>query len=1008
MQIKKRDNKIVEFDKSKIESAIKKAITAVGEKEYSDILLSSVLQKLPASDTVSVEQIQDVVEDVLIDNGFKKEAKNYIIYREQRRQVREALNNNLDIIDSYLDKSDWEVNENANTTFSLQGLNHYATSKLSKQYWLNKIYSKEIREAVKRGDIHIHDLGTNICPYCCGFSLYDLLEKGFTGVPGKVSSAPAKHFRTALGQVVNFLFSVSGEIAGACAFSNFDTLLAPFIRYDKLDYLQVKQALQEFLFNMNVATRTGFQCLDEKSDVLTINGWRKYNEIKKGDIVATYNLENKQIEYLPALNIFVREYEGDMYNLKNRTNDILISPNHRVVRRIFNWMSQGEKDVVEPIEKILKYKTPILIPVGSKGSKEGIVITKDEVELLAWVISEGSADKNGNGVGRISIYQSKYKYYERIVKLLNKLGLKYTTRTQQGLGKSSEILRLNSDSSKKIYKLMGCDKYKGIQFIPDILLNLDSDLSKLFLEIYILGDGNVKRRRITTVKKQIADGLMHIATNAGIGTTCSIRKRAGIGISKQDQYEIVLLKSKTQSIMNIEKIKYKGIIWCPSTTNGTLVARRNGATFITGNCPFSNITLDLTPSENFAKQPVLIGGKLQDKTYSEFQDEMNIFNKAFFEAIMAGDSSGRVFTFPIPTINVTPDFPWDNPYLESLWEANAKYGICYFANYINSDMKPSDAMSMCCRLRLNLSELKNRGGGGLFGSGALTGSTNVTTINLPRIGYLSKTKEEYFDRLGKLMDLAKTISETKRKIIEKMADKSLYPYSKFYLGNTKKQKGEYYANHFSTIGVLGMNESLLNFMGKDIGTPEGIEFTKEVMTFMRSKLIDFQNETGNLFNLEQSPSESTSFRLALKDKKEFPDIITAGTKETPYYTNSTQLPVNYTDDIFEAIKLQDDITSMYNGGSSCHIFVGERVSDIESVKALVKKIFTKFKMPYISLTPTFSICSEHGYLNGEQPRCPHCDKETEIFSRVVGYIRPVKQFNEGKKIEYSQRKLYKL
>jgi len=1012
MQIKKRDNKIVEFDKSKIESAIKKAITAVGEKKYSDILLSSVLQKLPASDTVSVEQIQDVVEDVLIDKGFKKEAKAYIIYRENQRRLREELdikNESIKMIDSYLDNSDWEVNENANTTFSLQGLNHFATSKISKRYWLNKIYSKEIRDAHQRGDFHIHDLGINISAYCMGFSLYDLLEKGFRGVPGKVASSPAKHFRTALGQVVNFIYSLAGEVAGAVAFSNFDTLLAPFIYYDKLSYNEVKQALQEFMFNMCVSTRTGFQCLDELTEVLTKEGWKKHNEIKKGDIIATYNLENKQIEYLPTLNVFVREYEGEMYNLKNRTNDILISPKHRVVRRIFNWNKYGEKDVVEPIETILKYKTPILIPVGSKGIVNGKEYSEDIIELMAWIISEGSCDKNGNGTGRVSISQSKKKYYNRIIELLNRLDLKYTVKTNiHGLGDGCENIRFDSDSSKKIYKLFNSDKYKGTQFIPNWLLNLDSKLSKLFLDVYMLGDGHVERQRITTVKKDIADSLMHIATNAGIGSVCYFKKRAGIGISKQDQYQVTLLNSKTQAITEIKKIDYKGIIWCPSTTNGTLIARRNGATFVTGNCPFSNVTLDLKPSIIFSKQPVLIGGKMQEKTYSEFQEEMDMFNKAFFEVAQEGDSNNTVFTFPIPTLNITKDFPWDKPALIPMWEANAKYGVCYFANYINSDMSPDDAMSLCCRLKLNLTELKNRGGGGLFGSGINTGSVGVVTLNLPRIGYLSKTKEEYFDRLGKAMDIAKDSLETKRKTIEKMADKGLYPYIKYYLSKTKKHFGGYYKNHFSTIGLVGMNESLLNFIGKDIGTPEGIEFAKEVLDFMRKKLVEYQKETENLFNLEATPAESTAHRLALKDKKEFPDIITMGTKETPYYTNSIQLPVNYTDDVFEALKLQDDLQCMINGGTVNHIYVGERISDIETLKSLIKKVFTKFRLPYISITPTFSICSEHGYLNGEQLQCPQCGKDTLQFSRVVGYLRPVQQFNNGKKQEFKERKLYKL
>jgi ribonucleoside-triphosphate reductase len=426
--------------------------------------------------------------------------------------------------------------------------------------------------------------------------------------------------------------------------------------------------------------------------------------------------------------------------------------------------------------------------------------------------------------------------------------------------------------------------------------------------------------------------------------------------------------------------------------------------------PFSNITLDLKPSPTFAKQPVIIGGKLQKETYGEFEEEMKIFNKALYEVMLEGDKNQRVFSFPIPTINITKDFPWDEPAFDGLFEASAKYGINYFANYINSDMDPSDVRSMCCRLRLQLTELYNRGGGGLFGSGAKTGSIGVVTVNLPRIGYLSKTKKEFFERLGKMMDLAEESLEIKRKTIENFIEKGLYPYSRFYLSDIKKARGGYYANHFATIGLIGMNESLLNFIGENIASRRGRNFTLEVLDFMRKKLVKYQEETGNIYNLEQTPAESTSYRLALKDKEKYPNIITAGTKKVPYYTNSSQLPVNYTDDIFEALKLQDELTCKYNGGSVLHLFLGERISDIQTVKNLVKKIFENFELPYITLTPTFSICPSHGYLEGEHFECPKCTikQPCEVYSRVVGYIRPVNQYNIGKQQEFKERKTFKI
>jgi ribonucleoside-triphosphate reductase len=693
-KVQKRDGTIVPFDQSRIEEAIFKALTATGEgerkkaKRLANKVVRILNRRFKKGEIPHVEQIQDIVEEVLILEGLVKTAKAYILYREQRRRIREAIavsEEAVDRLDQYIEKLDWEVQENANMAFSLQGLNHYGVTYIIKKYWLNKIYPKEIREAYESGDFHIHNLDT-LGPYCVGWDLYDLLIKGFGGVPGKVESKPAKHFRVALGQVVNFMYTLQGEAAGAISFSNFDTLLAPFIRYDNLNYQQVKQALQEFLFNMAIPTRVGFQC------------------------------------------------------------------------------------------------------------------------------------------------------------------------------------------------------------------------------------------------------------------------------------------------------------------------------------PFTNITLDLKPSPVFAKMPVIIGGKPQDKTYGEFEEEMKIFDKALYEVYMEGDAKGRPFHFPIPTINITKDFPWDEPAFDGIFEASAKYGTNYFANYINSEMKPEDVRSMCCRLRLDLTQLYNRGGGGLFGSGSKTGSIGVVTINLPRIGYLSKTKKEFFERLARIMDLAKESLEIKRKVLENYIEKGLYPYSRYYLQDIKQMRGKYWANHFSTIGLVGMNECLLNFMGENIASKRGRKFALEVLDFMRERLVKYQEETGNIYNLEATPAESTAYRLALKDKERYPEIITAGTKKVPYYTNSSQLPVNYTDDVFEALKLQDEIQCKYTGGTVFHIFLGERMQNGEGVKKLVKKIFENFKLPYITITPTFSICPVHGYIPGEHFFCPKCTikQPCEVYSRIVGYYRPVQQWNLGKQQEFKQRKEFKI
>ena len=423
-------------------------------------------------------------------------------------------------------------------------------------------------------------------------------------------------------------------------------------------------------------------------------------------------------------------------------------------------------------------------------------------------------------------------------------------------------------------------------------------------------------------------------------------------------------------------------------------------------CPFSNLTFDIKPPRTLRDQAVIIGGQPMDATYGEFQAEMDMLNLAFCEVMMEGDKKGRVFTFPIPTINVTKDFEWDSPVVNKFMEITCKYGIPYFSNYINSDLSPEDALSMCCRLRLNTGELRKRGGG-LFGSNPLTGSIGVVTVNLPRIGYLSRTVEEFKSRLLDLMEIAKESLEIKRKTIEEQTRRGMYPYSAHYLENVKERTGSYWFNHFNTIGLIGMNEACLNFMGKDITTPEGQKFSLDILDFMRDTITRFQEETGHVYNLEATPAEGTSYSLAQLDRKKYPDIITAG-QDAPYYTNSTQLPVGFTDDIFETLDLQDELQCKYTGGTVLHLYLGEQISDVEVAKSLIRKAFTNYQLPYISLTPTFSVCPEHGYLNGEVYSCPECGRDTEVWSRVVGYLRPVQNFHRGKREEYKERKKYRI
>ena len=444
----------------------------------------------------------------------------------------------------------------------------------------------------------------------------------------------------------------------------------------------------------------------------------------------------------------------------------------------------------------------------------------------------------------------------------------------------------------------------------------------------------------------------------------------------------------------------------------TFLFNMNVPTRVGFQTPFTNITMDLEPPKYMGDQGVVIGGQMREDTYSEYADEMVTINRAFAEVMLEGDAADRPFTFPIPTYNITRDFDWDNDQLDPIWEMTAKYGVPYFSNFVNSDMKPEDARSMCCRLRLDKRELRKRGGG-LFGANPKTGSVGVVTLNLPRIGYLSKNEEEFFERLDELMEKARDCLSIKREVIEELTHSNLHPYSRFYLSDVRERFGEYWKNHFCTIGIVGMNEAVLNLLGTDLCTDEGVSFAERVLDHMNERLLEFQEETGNLHNLEATPAESTSYRLARADVKRYPGIRSSnGEGSIPYYTNSTQLPVGFTDDLFEALDMQDTLQSKYTGGTVFHAFLGERLPSVEATKKLVRTIAENYSLPYFTLTPTFSICNNHGYISGEHTYCPSCAEygekvQCEVYSRVVGYLRPVDQWNEGKGQEFVHRKTFR-
>ncbi len=990
----KRDGSRVPFNADRITNAISQAARATQEFEEQEgrkiaaAVVHFVIKSKKAREEISVEEIQDVVEFALMNAGHYRTARAYIVYREKRASARNTENVVVEVektFSEYLHQSDWRVHENANQGYSLGGLILNTSGKITANYWLNYIYPKEVRDAHCDGDLHIHDLGM-FSGYCAGWSLRQLLEEGFNGVPGKVESSPPRHLETAVAQMVNFLGTLQNEWAGAQAFSSFDTYLAPFIRKDSLQYREVKQAIQQFVFNLNVPSRWGTQCVDEETECLTNNGWKKYNEISKKDTILTFDVQKKQYEYLTPLKVIHYDFDGEMYVLTNRTQEQWITPLHKVVRKKFNMDTY---ELLE-IEKVLELQSPIIIP-NSWETNSQKKMNLDMIRLLAWVVAEGNFDTTANRK-RISLFQSEKNadHIDEIKGILKRLGYSYHAqrRTMSGFSDVPSVrIRLNEKGSHDIFSFM----HKKV--VPSIIKTLSVDCIRLFLETYIKGDGSEEesgRIRIYTKDRENFDALQELCVLSGFGSTLYQRKETGV-------FVLNIIRNKETYIQKIEKRHYKGKVWCPTTRNGTFVARRKGKTFITGNTPFTNITLDWVCPDDMKNKNPIIGGEEQAFTYGECQQEMDLINRVFIEVMTGGDWRGRIFTFPIPTYNITKDFDWDNENAEKLFEMTAKYGIPYFQNFINSNLNPSDVRSMCCRLQLDLRELRIRGGG-LFGSAEMTGSVGVVTINLPRIGYLARTRQEFFDRLSRLMDISKQSLEIKRKVVQENIDRGLFPFTKRYLSSLN--------NHFSTIGLNGMNEACMNMFGKDIATPEGRQFACDVLEYVRKKLADYQEETGVLYNLEATPGEGVTYRFAKEDALRFPGIVQAGTSDAPYYTNSSHLPVSYTEDPFFALEHQDDLQVLYTGGTVLHLFLGERVDDWRACRDFVKKVATNFRLPYFTVTPTFSVCPTHGYISGEVYTCAQCGKECEVWSRIVGYFRPLKQWNKGKKSEFGERLEY--
>lgn len=686
-QVIKRDGSKAAFCLDKISGAIIKAFNATQmqfDQDMIDLLALRVtadFQNKIKDGSVHVEDIQDSVEKVLEQAGYTETAKAFILYRKHREKMRNMKSTILDykeVVDSYVKVEDWRVKENSTVTYSVGGLILSNSGAVTANYWLSEIYDEEIANAHRNADIHIHDLSM-LTGYCAGWSLKQLIREGLGGIPGKITSSPARHLSVLCCQMVNFLGIMQNEWAGAQAFSSFDTYLAPFVKVDNLSYDEVKKCIESFIYGVNTPSRWGTQA------------------------------------------------------------------------------------------------------------------------------------------------------------------------------------------------------------------------------------------------------------------------------------------------------------------------------------PFSNITLDWTVPNDLVNLPAIVGGEEMEFTYGDCKAEMDMVNKAFIETMIEGDANGRGFQYPIPTYSITRDFDWsDTENNRLLFEMTAKYGTPYFSNYINSDMEPSDVRSMCCRLRLDLRELRKKTGG-FFGSGESTGSVGVVTINLPRIAYLAVDEADFYKRLDRLMDISARSLKIKRNVISRLLEEGLYPYTKRYLGK--------FDNHFSTIGLIGMNEAGLNakWLRADLSHKEVQQFAKDVLNHMRARLSDYQEQYGDLYNLEATPAESTTYRLAKHDKERWSDIITAGKEgDKPYYTNSSHLPVDYTTDIFDALDIQDELQTLYTSGTVFHAFLGEKLPDWRAAANLVRTIASHYKLPYYTMSPTYSICSEHGYLTGEQKNCPKCGKLTEIYSRITGYYRPVQNWNDGKLQEYQNRTEYRM
>ncbi|KUK77604.1 MAG: Anaerobic ribonucleoside-triphosphate reductase [candidate division WS6 bacterium 34_10] len=994
-KVKKRDGRIVDFDKERITTSIFKAADSVGgddrkrAEEVANEAVKRLNEKYANRDTVKTTEIAEVVKDTLIDMGHGKTSVAFDLFLQLRNQIKniKSLIDADSLIKDYIDMEDWRIKENSNMSYSWQGLNNHISSSVQANYWLHSIFDKDISNAHINGDIHLHDLGM-LATYCCGWSLEDLLIKGFTGVPGKISCAPPKHFRTALGQIVNYLYTLQHEAAGAQAFSSFDTYLAPFIRYDELSYDEVKQAMQEFLFNMNVPTRVGCQTpftnitMDLKPHGMLANESVIIGGKPQKDVYGDFQEEMDMINKAFCEVMLEGDAQGRIFSFPIPTYNLT---------KDFEWENPKYDKLWEMTAKygIPYFSNFINSDMSPDDARSMCPLAGEEKVLIRSSRGRGleySSIRNiyeGNSKKDVYEIYSDGKFVKgKFNKFENQKMLKVTLANNHVIKMSEKHLNFVSTNSKSnIKEITGSDLTEEM-YLPYSLNIFEGKGGTKELGYFVgayAGDGSFDGNSTTVfslcidqkdevVKRLINISEKYFGANYSITEyedtkllTLKIHSKAAVGLCKDYVEGKERVKRYTARVFDCSKDFRLGVIEGHYATDG------------------GNRNRIYTSSKRMVETLNMLAASLGTTT-AIYEDtrEGRLGKEANYAVLIYKLDRDKYGDFWFKK----GDKLWVK--IKNIEKLPNKTAYCF--EVLNNDpiftVGTTGILTHNCRLRLDNRELRKRGGG-LFGANPLTGSIGVVTINMARIGYLAKDEKEYFEMLDKWMDVAKRALMARREFVEEYMEKGLYPYSKFYLADIAERFGEYFKNHFNTIGLLGLNESIVNFTDEkeNIASEKGREFGLKVLTHMRERLMDYQIETNQLFNLEATPGEGTTYRFAKSDKKKFgDDIITAADlgvthSKDPYYTNSSQLPVGYTDDVWEALDLQDDFQTKYTGGTVLHIFLGEKMPSVESTRTFVKKVAENYTLPYFSITPTFSICPKHGYISGEHQFCPKCDAE---------------------------------